>query len=63
VEGESAGQLSWGKIINESSKGRALSDYPHVALLVIAVMFATILALNFAGDRIRQYTDVRETAF
>jgi peptide/nickel transport system permease protein len=63
VEGDGPGELSWGKLINESSKGRALSDFPHVALSVIIVMFATILALNFAGDRIRQYTDVRETAF
>jgi len=26
-------------------------------------MFLTVMALNFAGDRIREYTDVRETAF
>jgi len=63
VAGDDAGQLSWGKLINESTKGRALSDFPHVSLSIILVMFATILALNFAGDRIRQYTDVRETAF
>jgi ABC-type dipeptide/oligopeptide/nickel transport system permease subunit len=29
----------------------------------IFAMFLTVMALNFAGDRIREYTDVRETAF
>jgi ABC-type dipeptide/oligopeptide/nickel transport system permease subunit len=29
----------------------------------IGAMFLTVLALNYAGDRLRQYLDVRELAF
>jgi peptide/nickel transport system permease protein len=63
VAGEDAGSLSWGKIINESRSIRDLQNIPHVAFSIIGVMFLTILSLNFAGDRVREYTDVRETAF
>lgn len=63
VVGEDAGGLSWGKLINESRSVRDLQNIPHVAFSIILVMFLTILALNFAGDRVREYTDVRETAF
>lgn len=63
VAGEGASTLSWGKLINESRSVRDLQNSPHVAFSIIIVMFITILALNFAGDRIREYTDVRETAF
>ncbi|MEZ5247415.1 MAG: ABC transporter permease [Acidimicrobiales bacterium] len=63
VAGEDASGLSWGKLINESRSIRDLQNIPHVAFAIIGVMFLTILALNFAGDRIREYTDVRETAF
>jgi peptide/nickel transport system permease protein len=63
VAGEGAGSLSWGKIINESRSIRDLQNIPHVAFSIIGVMFLTILSLNFAGDRVREYTDVRETAF
>jgi len=63
VAGEDAGSLSWGKIINESRSIRDLQNIPHVAFSIIGVMFLTTLSLNFAGDRVREYTDVRETAF
>lgn len=63
VAGEDASGISWGKLINESRSIRDLQNIPHVAFSIIGVMFVTILALNFAGDRIREYTDVRETAF
>lgn len=63
VAGEDAGSLSWGKLINESRSIRDLQNIPHVAFSIIGVMFLTILSLNFAGDRVREYTDVRETAF
>jgi ABC-type dipeptide/oligopeptide/nickel transport system permease subunit len=63
VSGEGTGSLSWGRLINESRSVRDLQNMPHVAFSVILVMFLTILALNFAGDRIREYFDVRETAF
>ena len=63
VAGEDASGISCGKLINESRSIRDLQNIPHVAFSIIGVMFVTILALNFAGDRIREYTDVRETAF
>lgn len=55
--------ISWGVIINDGRAIRDLQQNPHVALMPIGVMFLTILALNFAGDRVREYFDVRETAF
>lgn len=63
VAGEDAGTLSWGKLISESRSIRDLQEIPHVSFSIILVMFVTVLALNFAGDRFREYTDVRETAF
>lgn len=61
VEGNDV--TSWGTIINDGRSTRDLQDSPWVAMCPIGVMFLTILALNFAGDRIREYFDVRETAF
>ncbi len=63
VFGEDAGSLSWGKLINESRSVRDLKNLAHVPFSIIGVMFLTILSLNFAGDRVREYTDVRETAY
>jgi len=60
VEG---GAISWGKSIVDGSQARDLTENAHVALVPIAAMFLTVLALNFAGDRLREYTDVKETAF
>ncbi|MGB1681928.1 MAG: ABC transporter permease [Acidimicrobiales bacterium] len=60
VEGEA---ISWGKSIVDGSQTRDLEQNAHVAFVPIAAMFLTVLALNFAGDRVREYTDVRETAF
>lgn len=54
---------TWGKIILGGSSPVALKDGPHVAFATIAVMFLTVLALNYAGDKVRTYFDVRETAF
>ena len=55
--------ISWGKIIVDGAGIRDLQNSTHVAMLPIVVMFVTVLALNFAGDRIRQYYDVKELAF
>lgn len=60
VEGEA---ISWGKSIVDGSQTRDLEQNAHVAFVPIGAMFLTVLALNFAGDRVREYTDVRETAF
>lgn len=60
VEGDA---ISWGKSIVDGSQSRDLRNNPNVAMFPIGVMFLTVLALNFAGDRVRQYFDVKETAF
>ena len=45
-------------IIND---GPAILDAaPHVSLIPCAVMFVTLLALNYVGDKLRQVWDVRE---
>ena len=61
VAGDDA--ISWGKMIVDGAGIRDLQNSVHVAMLPVVVMFVTVLALNFAGDRIRQYFDVKELAF
>ena len=61
VAGDDA--ISWGKMIVDGAGLRDLQNATHVAMFPVAVMFVTVLALNFAGDRIRQYFDVKELAF
>ncbi|NNE75296.1 MAG: ABC transporter permease [Acidimicrobiales bacterium] len=57
VEG---GAISWGKLINEGRGTRLLEDQPLIAFAPIVVLFLTVLALNYAGDKVREYFDVRE---
>ncbi len=54
---------TWGKMILEGSDIRTLRKGTYVAMAPILMMFLTVLALNYAGDRVRSYFDVRETAF
>ena len=61
VAGDEA--ISWGKMIVDGAGLRDLQNSTHVAMFPVAVMFVTVLALNFAGDRIRQYFDVKELPF
>jgi peptide/nickel transport system permease protein len=50
--------VSWGLMINN---GRSqLERSPHMVLFPALFMFLTILALNFVGDEVRRYFDVRE---
>jgi peptide/nickel transport system permease protein len=49
---------TWGGMIAEGK--RHLSDKPLVALIPSAVMFLTVLSLNFVGDALRRRFDVRE---
>lgn len=52
---------TWGKIIlTASSSSRDLENAPYMAMFPIATLFLTVLALNFAGDRLRNYFDVKE---
>jgi peptide/nickel transport system permease protein len=53
---------TWGKVILTGAGSRDLQTAPWIAIIPIIVLFLTVLALNFAGDRIRSYFDVRETA-
>jgi peptide/nickel transport system permease protein len=53
-------RATWGTMINEG-RGK-LEDYPWITMVPATVLFLTVLALNFAGDRLRGYFDVREGA-
>jgi peptide/nickel transport system permease protein len=49
---------TWGTMINE---GRSdLTDAPWVTMVPATTLFLTVMALNFAGDRLRGYFDVKE---
>ena len=52
--------FSWGKMIQLGAAPRTLRAGPWVAFFPIGAMFLTVLSLNLAGDRLRQYFDVRE---
>ncbi len=52
--------FSWGKMIVLGASPRTLREGPWVALFPIGAMFTTVLCLNYAGDRLRHYLDVRE---
>ena len=49
---------TWGGMINEGRN--ALDTDPQIALIPSFVLFVTVLALNLAGDRVREYFDVKE---
>jgi peptide/nickel transport system permease protein len=54
---------TWGKLILiGSSSSRDLESAPWMAFAPITILFLTVVALNFAGDRVRSYFDVKELA-
>lgn len=54
-------QPTWGTIIlTASQNSRDLQNAFYMAGFPIAVLFATVVSLNFAGDRLRAYFDVKE---
>jgi peptide/nickel transport system permease protein len=55
-------EQTWGKLILLGSQTSDLQDAPWISMGPILVLFLTVLALNFAGDRVREYFDVRETS-
>ena len=61
VAGDTA--ISWGKMIVDGSGIRDLQKAPNMVMCPIAAMFATVLALNYAGDCVRRRFNVRELAF
>ncbi len=59
VEGQ---QISWGKLIRLGSGSRDLREAPWMSLIPIGILFLTVMTLNFAGDKLRGYFDVRESS-
>lgn len=54
---------TWGKIIlTGSSSARDLENSPWMAFAPISILFLTVVALNFAGDKVRSHFDVKESA-
>ena len=58
--GVPAPQPSWGGMIADGRE--ALDVAPHTALVPAAVMFLTVLSLNFLGDMVRNMVDPRRSA-
>ena len=53
--------VTWGKLIRNGAGTRVLRDSPWVAFGPITVMFLTIASLNYIGDYLRDFFNVRET--
>ncbi len=51
---------TWGKLILIGAGSRELEKSPWIAFGPIVILFITVLSLNYAGDRVRSYFDVRE---
>lgn len=54
------GGMTWGKLILTGSGPQVLDSSPWVAFAPIIVLFLTVLALNLAGDRLRDFFDVKD---
>ena len=54
--------ISWGGMINGGRPALQRENIAHTAMLPALVMFLTVLAVNFLGDRFRAAFDVREAA-
>ena len=53
---------TWGKLILLGSGSRDLEKAPWISMSPIFILFLTVLALNYAGDKVRAYFDVKEIA-
>jgi peptide/nickel transport system permease protein len=51
---------AWGKMIAEGASGVTLSVAPHVAFIPIFILFTTVLAFNFIGDKLRERLEVKQ---
>jgi len=51
---------TWGNMIADGRN--FLPDAPWISLCPCVVLFLTVLSLNLAGDRLREYFDIREGA-
>ena len=54
--------ITWGKLILFGSGPRELESAWWIAFSPIIVLFLTVAALNFAGDKVRAHFDVKEAA-
>ena len=54
--------ISWGGMINGGRNALQTERIAHVSLIPAAMMFVTVLAINFLGDRFRAVFDVKEAA-
>ena len=52
---------TWGKLIRNGAGSRVLRDSPGVAFGPITVMFLTLASINYIGDYLRDFFNVRET--
>lgn len=50
---------SWGGMIAEGKE--YLDEYPRLSFVPAFVMFLTVLSFNLLGDRLRRFTDARES--
>ena len=52
---------TWGKLIRNGAGSRVLRDSPWVAFGPITGMFLTLASINYIGDYLRDFFNVRET--
>lgn len=50
---------SWGGMI--AAGRRDLIDFPHIALIPAAIMFLTVLSINYIGERTRKRFEVKDS--
>lgn len=54
--------ISWGGMINGGRRALQQEDIAHTSMLPAGMMFLTVLAVNFLGDRFRAAFDVKDAA-
>lgn len=54
--------ISWGGMINGGKRPLQQENIAHTAMLPALMMFLTVLAVNFLGDRFRAAFDVKDSA-
>lgn len=54
--------ISWGGMINGGKRPLQQENIAHTAMIPAFVMFITVLAVNFLGDRFRAAFDVKDAA-
>jgi peptide/nickel transport system permease protein len=54
--------ISWGGMINGGRQALQTENIAHTAMIPAVMMFLTVLAVNFLGDRFRSAFDVKDAA-